>query len=391
MAALEASGFPSGARELLAGPAPPEAPALTGLKPSRRFPIPLALYFSSAAFLGFLFGLEWWFGNKESPQPLIKLVGINLTTCLVWAFIGLGIWLAVVYFPVRRPRVVRDFGMHILFAIAAAGLQMLRYLSVTWYFSLPADRVSLGWVIPYFFRNEGISYGVIYFGLALLLRGILADREAQESKLQSARLAEQLASAELLNLKAQIHPHLLFNTLNSISSLMRRDADATDLLIERLGNLLRASLDLGRRQEVPLETELYLAERYLEIQKIRFSRKLAFTIAAAPGVLNSSFPPLLLQPLVENAVTHGIAESAEQGMVRLTAGIEGNQLRICIFNTIPLNGANRKNGLGLKNTADRLRLLFGDQATLKTEKTAHEFKAILTIPYRPSVRESLPV
>jgi len=167
-----------------------------------------------------------------------------------------------------------------------------------------------------------------------------------------------LSEARLHALELQIQPHFLFNTLNSISALVRtsRDREAVTM-IAGLSDLLRYSLDHAGEQRVALAQELAVIERYLEIERLRFPDRVAFEIEVPAAVRRAAVPALLLQPLVENAIRHGIAPLAAPGRVALRARRDGAWLRIALFNTGRL-AAEYRAGVGLRNTMDRLRHLY---------------------------------
>jgi len=184
------------------------------------------------------------------------------------------------------------------------------------------------------------------------------DREVRASQLE-ARLAE----ARLAALKRQMNPHFLFNTLNSISSLMYDDPGAADAMLARLSELLRLALDADGEQEVPLERELAMLSRYLEIEKIRFEDRLRVEVDIAPALLAARVPALSLQPLAENAIRHGIARRPEGGTLRVRAAREDGHLRLTVEDDgpgLPEAGGSANGGIGLKNLRARLEQLYGE-------------------------------
>jgi len=209
---------------------------------------------------------------------------------------------------------------------------------------------------------------IVFSGLPLQLWfycGVLAAHYAVEyydkyrdRERVAARLEVSLSEARLHALELQIQPHFLFNTLNSVSALVRtaRHGEAVTM-IAGLSDLLRYSLDHAGEQRVALAQELAITERYLQIERLRFPDRVAFEIDAPAAVRRAAVPALLLQPLVENAIRHGIAPSAAPGRVALRAWRDGARLRIELFNTGRLAPDHRA-GVGLRNTADRLRHLY---------------------------------
>ena len=210
-------------------------------------------------------------------------------------------------------------------------------------------------------------------------------RKYRERELHASELEKRLAQAKLQTLQMQLNPHFLFNTLHSISSLMHKDVEAADRMIMRLGDMLRAALESSDTQEVTLRDELGFLQRYLEIEQIRFGDRLTVKLEIAPDTLDAQVPNLILQPLVENAIRHGIEPHARPGRIELRAHREADVLSLDVCD----NGAGLRNhdpgneGVGLSNTRARLQELYGK---------AHRFElgsgpgggllVQLTIPFR---------
>ena len=175
----------------------------------------------------------------------------------------------------------------------------------------------------------GLGFALFLLTAALnyLLMAIGASQAAERRALQFEIASRE---AELRALRAQIHPHFLFNSLNSINALIAAKPEEARRLCVRLGDFLRASLTVGSREAIPLSEELALAEQLLSIEKVRFGERLSHAIVADEAARACSVPPLLLQPLVENAVTHGVAQRLEGGLVRIEAERSGPELRIAL-------------------------------------------------------------
>jgi two-component system LytT family sensor kinase len=202
----------------------------------------------------------------------------------------------------------------------------------------------------------GIQAGVRYYG------------KYQERELHAAELKSQIVNAQLSALKMQLQPHFLFNTLNAIMVLVRqqRGSEAEETLA-RLGDLLRAVLSDRDAQVVPLSRELEYLRLYLSIEQVRFSDRLRVDIDADPETLEAAVPHLGLQPVVENAVRHGIAKSAAAGSIRIQALRVDDRLEITVLDSgpgMPADGAVEGQGIGLANTRARLLQLYGAQASL---------------------------
>jgi hypothetical protein len=196
------------------------------------------------------------------------------------------------------------------------------------------------------------------------------------------RLETSLAEAKLHALDLQLRPHFLFNTLNSIGALVRvaRQSEATQM-IAGLSELLRYSLEHSGEQQVPLASELAITERYLEIERLRFPDRMTFAIDAGADARAARVPTLLLQPLVENAIRHGLAPVAAPGRIAIRAYRDGAWLCIDISNTGML-AAPRSTGVGLRNTADRLRHLYGDDHRFELRAEAGGVVASVAVPWQ---------
>src|SRR5688572_5753555 len=196
-----------------------------------------------------------------------------------------------------------------------------------------------------------------YWAAVGVIHAIEYYRESRERQLEATRLA-------LDNLRAQLQPHFLFNTLQSISTLIHRDQAAADRMLTDLSELLRLSLRNPGSQEVPLRQELEFLERYLEIMRVRFGDRLVITVATGPGVLDALVPSLVLQPIVENAIQHGMADRPDRGHVNVRATRENGALLLEVKDDGRGLGPGGE-GIGLSNTRERLRRLYGADGRLE--------------------------
>src|SRR5262245_40790860 len=205
-------------------------------------------------------------------------------------------------------------------------------------------------------------------------------------------LETQLAQAQLQSLKMQLHPHFLFNTLHAISALMDDDVKAARRMIARLSELLRLTLENAGQQEFSLRQELDALERYLEIEQIRFQDRLTVRLAVAPETLDASVPNLILQPIVENAIRHGIAPRSSAGWIEIRAERREGMVELQVIDDGPglqPAGEELREGIGLTNTRARLRQLYGDEHRIEIEDAAEGGLAVkLSIPYRQAEVES---
>ena len=236
------------------------------------------------------------------------------------------------------------------------------------------------------FLNGLLSY-VILYGLILLVVHI---RESQKrlafQQTETARLNEQLSKAQLSALRQQIEPHFLFNTLNAIAGLMReRKNDAAVSMIAGLSDFLRRVVTDSDRQQVPLGEELEFAQKYLDIQKARFAERLEFSLDVPLDLLSAQVPSLILQPMVENAVKHGIAKRVSGGAIRIAAARSNGTLTLRVYNDGPrlAEGWERSpTGIGILNTRTRLRSLYGDRFDLTLRNQEPDgVEAAVSMPY----------
>jgi signal transduction histidine kinase len=219
--------------------------------------------------------------------------------------------------------------------------------------------------------------GVFQYGtVAAVLQAMRASRAADRSRLQAAelelaraQLTSQLERARTEALRARLHPHFLFNTLNSISVLAPTDADGAQLMIRRLSDLLRVLLADDAPATIPLQRELDLVEAYLAIQRVRFASRLRTALDVDPAVLRWPVPLFILQPLVENAIRHGIGAREEGGTVTVSAGRTGDRLVLSVADDGPgcATPPDGEGGLGLRATRERLAQLYGDRGRLVLE------------------------
>jgi hypothetical protein len=204
----------------------------------------------------------------------------------------------------------------------------------------------------------------------------------RERALQAAQLETSLADARLHALELQIQPHFLFNTLNAISGLIRsKRADEAIAMVAGLSELLRYTLDHAGDQQVALDEELTVLRRYLEIQRARFPDRMSFTIEATAEAGRGAVPALLLQPLAENAVRHGIALSASPGVIEVRAFRIDGLLKIEVFNSGAV-GERSESGIGVRNTIDRLRHLYGDGGRFDLSSANGGVLASVSVPWK---------
>ncbi len=229
---------------------------------------------------------------------------------------------------------------------------------------------------------------LIYWVILSVAHALEYYRRFQERVTRTAELEKRLVEARLQALQMQLNPHFLFNTLHAISALMHQDVEAADRMITRLSELLRHALESTHQHEVPLGEELAFLKRYLEIEETRFGDRLTIELKIAPDTEELLVPNLVLQPVVENAIQHGIEPHARPGRVTISARRDGDSLRLEVRDTgngAPAGGW--QEGVGLTNTRTRLRQLYGDRQTFELGTAAGGgFLAAIRLPCRSVAR-----
>jgi signal transduction histidine kinase len=310
---------------------------------------------------------------------------------LVYAFLTPGVFAVSRHWPLARPHLVRRSALHLavslLFCAAWAGAgTVLRAALMPGALEGGIVRHFLSWLFITF------PFGVaVYLALVGIEHAIRYFDEAREREIQVARLSEQLSGARFAALQAQLNPHFLFNTLNTIAVLVRDD-DRTGAvrIVEQLSDVLRRTLSRHRTNEVTLDEELDLVRQYLAIEQARFSDRLRSTFEIDEAVRSAAVPSFALQHLVENAIRHGIAKRSDAGRVGVVARREGDMLRISVTDDGPGIGAQATmpRAHGIENTRERLRALYGDRASLVVEPAAAGGTiATLRLPYHELVLE----
>jgi two-component system LytT family sensor kinase len=293
----------------------------------------------------------------------------------LWIPISLGaLWLSD-RFPLGLQSWSRALTIHMAGAVGACLVRALAVIAlnpwVQWYLTLP----SLGDVVVTSFANNFFLYWMIVAGgHALVYARRVRERD------------QQLARAELHALKMQLHPHFLFNTLNTINTYVRADQDVAQRMIARLSDLLRRVLEREAVQEVTLQEELRLVGAYLDIEQVRFEDRLTVEWDINGDAMRAVVPHLILQPLVENAIRHGIAPRAVQGTLRIAARRDNGDLRLTVRDNgqgVAAAASDANGGRGLSITRNRLKHLYGDGQSLRITSPAEGgFEVQLTVPYK---------
>lgn len=334
--------------------------------------------------------------HLQQSVPWRILFSVWLTDSYLWALLAPLVWTLAKRLPISRRSWWRAVPIHLffsaifaiaetaLFALAATalGMRLRPTFQATFRMVLPGD----------FHLNVALYWAVLGIQHAFSIHRRSQERETEVARLElsASEMERQLVQSRLSALRQQLHPHFLFNTLNAIVVLVRQGkTQDADQILTNLSELLRRTLEEWENQEVPLRTEIEFLRLYLDIERVRFQDRLSIDMTLEPETLGALVPCFLLQPLVENAVRHGIAKSAAAGTVTLRARRIGSTLELLISDDGPGLAVPNDvpgNGVGLSNTRARLQQLYGRQECLELESPeSGGVVATIRIPYRNDV------
>ena len=317
-----------------------------------------------------------------APFGWIEALAFAVPLSLLLGCAGLGSFWVCAAAPLELSRLFRSLGTQLLAALLSSAMWLAA--GKGWAFALdrldvfPGLPARLPQVAPLLLGLGGALF-LLTSALHYLLGALASSQEAERRALQFEIASRE---AELRALRAQIHPHFLFNSLNSISALVVSRARGGAPAVRRARRLPAPQPDARRHATAcPLSEELDVAEQLLSIERVRFGDRLSHEITAGDDARACAVPPLLLQPLVENAVTHGIAQRLEGGRVRITAERRGDELVVAIENPRDPDSPGRHGtGIGLANVKRRLAALHGDAAALRVQPSADGFRVEVRLP-----------
>jgi two-component system LytT family sensor kinase len=335
--------------------------------------------------VGLLFSLQQWLGMRilwqKSGYSLFPGIAGWELQYLLWGIFCWFLWLWLGeslqragwrYILLRIVPLSIVMSVAVEMALAACGFPISRIPMTFW------QRVDFS------LAEEFLENTAVFWGAFIVIRGIGYYRESRQRERDLSQLAVELTEARMLALRMQINPHFLFNTMNSVSSLMYSDVGAADRMLEQLCSLLRVSLERGSKQLICLQKEMEFIGMYLTLQDIRSAGQVRQGITVAPRLYDALVPTMILQPLVENAYVHGLSRRND-GLIEITAKEEDGQLSITVRNSgVGLNSSNRESGgmgIGLSNVTNRLRLHFGDKGSLAIHELPNNLvEAIVKFP-----------
>lgn len=343
--------------------------------------------------LGLSFASESYLRNYKGGRilPIWIFIIEFLTEFYLYALITPLIFKLGKKFPLEFTVSARIFFRNCLIHLPISIVfSMLSYLvqnliAIQWQGELCGDCLSLHMLLDPHFLHRGI---IIYWGIIIVGQGIEYFRGFNNEKLRVAQLSSQLSEAQLNALKMQIHPHFLFNTLNSIVGLIQEDKNAAELMTTKLSEFLRMTLQNSGEATATLKQEFYFLKTYLDIEKVRFEDRLSIQFVYDENILSARIPNLILQPLVENSIKHGINNQKNGGKIKISARRVEDSLILEVEDNGNRSGKNLnkfaplKNGVGLKNTEARLQQIYGGNFSFEfDEKSENSTLVTIKIPF----------
>ena len=317
---------------------------------------------------------------NRAGADTFEALGFGLWGVLLM-FLAMQTWHIARYVPVAGTSFVRFFATALGSAVMVSGL----WLMVGWNSArvLAALVPSVEPAFAETWQSLWVLGALVYLCVLFLIYALSASDDGQASARRALESDVASRAAELRALRAQVNPHFLFNCLNSISSMTGRDPEGARRMCVELAEFFRSSLKAGAEQRVALPTELALLRRYLGIEQVRFGSRLDVQIVEHGDLADVTVPPLLLQPLVENAVRHGIATLVQGGTVRVTASRDGERVEVTVENAFDPDGRRPGTGVGLTNVRERLEAAYRGLATIRAETLPADdpiFKVSISLP-----------
>ncbi len=329
----------------------------------------MALLFGGWTLVGVIFAAVSYaaaIGENNKEFGFVSALRLNLVQFYLWAILSPLLFRFSRHFPIEfRPLNLRNLLLHFPALISFAGIHQAIHLAVLWSIT-PRLRRQFPALIDCYRAYFGFGFYIdliIASLIVIAVHALLYYQNFRASELAQSSLKTQLVQAQLRALKMQLHPHFLFNTLHSISSLVLEDPTKANSMIARLGDFLRLTLENSDQQLVSLKEETEFLRCYLEIEQVRFGDRLTLEFELEPQTLSAQVPHLILQPVVENAIQHAIAPRATRGHINIEAKRLNSLLRLEVRDNGPgitLNGdLLRTEGVGLSNVRARLHQIYG--------------------------------
>jgi two-component system, LytTR family, sensor kinase len=329
-------------------------------------------------------------GENNKEFGFVSALRLNLVQFYLWAILAPFVFRFSRRFPIElRPLNVRNLLLYFPALISFAGIHQVIHLAVLWTIS-PRWRQKYPALIDCYRAYFAFGFYIdliIALLIVIAVHALLYYQNFRASELAQSSLKTQLAQAQLKALKMQLHPHFLFNTLHSISSLVLEDPPKANSMIARLGDFLRLTVENSEQQLVTLKEETEFLRCYLDIEQVRFGDRLTVAFELEPQTLSAQVPHLILQPVVENAIQHAIAPRAERGHINIEAKRLDSLLRVAISDNGPGIRSNAippaKKCVGLTNVRTRLQQIYGSDFRFELTNGENEgLTVIMEIPFQ---------
>ncbi len=363
-----------------------------------RYGVRWSFVFLIATLLGLVSTALAWNFTVALGGPPVEWATLLILNCAYWylwaLFTPAIVWLSQ-HYRFERQGLIRAVLVHLpsvaLFSfghIAAMG-------GVQWWIAATAGRTFPWWEEVQRSVLQYIDWEMMtYWAIAGLSHAVLYYRESKDRAVRASQLETRLVEAQLQTLQQQLHPHFLFNTLHAVSALMHRDVEAADRTLMRLSDLLRMTLETIGQQEIALHAELDFLSKYVQIEQTRFADRLIVRYDIQPDTYDCLVPNLILQPLVENAIKHGVAKKAGAGHIDISARRDGDKLLLEVrddgvgLSEDALTALQK--GIGVSTTRARLQHLFGADYRFEFHRQATGLAVVVAIPWRTASDETMP-
>jgi two-component system, LytTR family, sensor kinase len=360
-----------------------------------------AIFIGIFTLVGIMFALQEWVYMRRWAFPwrysLAALTfaeyGISYflwgAMCwILWCFLG---------FSIQRAKVLRIVIQFLPLSVVICTLQEMAWVFM--FPTIPINRPHMQYWkrLDFNLETDIVSSMVTFWTAFFILRGIGYYQQFREKEAIAAQLEVELVNAKMAALRMQLNPHFLFNTMNSISSLMRFDIDAADTMLEQLSSLLRITLERGDVQLISLRDEIEFIEVYLAMQGRRYAGRVQQTVNVDPELHDALVPAMFLQPIVENAFAHGLSKVESNGLLSIDVQRDGKQMNITVLNSghglsKPPHHRPDGRGVGLSNVRGRLKLHYGEGWSLSlVEVDPHHVRVTIRLPIQFGERHPEPM
>ena len=345
--------------------------------------------------LGLLFALQEWVSlHSWNSHIIITFKLLMAAWCVHYFLLGTICWLLWwrLGAHIQKTSPILMVTRVLPLSLAVSVFEEMIWVAVFPQLPLGLPRMTYWHRLAFHLDSDLVDSLVLFWAVFFLLRGIGYYQLYREKEYAAVQLETQFANAQLRALRMQLNPHFLFNTMNSISSLMQIDIAAADKMLEQLSSLLRITLERGDVQLIPLSDEMEFVEMYLAMQDQRFAGRVRQEVYVEPDLYDALVPAMLLQPVIENAYTHGLSKLDRDGLIAIDVRRQKATLAISVINSglglhpESSNGAGRR-GVGLANIKDRLQLHYGNGQAFTIEELAHgKVRVALRLPLQFSER-----